>query len=82
MKGYRQKGREVERKADSDTSLNLISPNYCKTTLILKDKLRKFESELPVSKDLVGKALPRIGAYNRLDNKEQVVAIIDEVSLT
>lgn len=43
---------------------------------------RRFTKEptkpLPTIKDLVGKALPRIGAYNRLDNKEQVVAIIDE----
>ena len=27
---------------------------------------------------MVGKALPRIGTYNDLDNRQQVVAIIDE----
>ena len=30
---------------------------------------------------MIGLALPMIGAYNDLDNKQQVVALIDEVSL-
>jgi hypothetical protein len=28
---------------------------------------------------MIGKALAMIGAYNDLDNKQQVVALIDEV---
>ncbi|XP_043287629.1 dihydropyrimidine dehydrogenase [NADP(+)] [Venturia canescens] len=33
---------------------------------------------VPPLKDVIGKALPRIGAYKRLNNKEQVVALIDD----
>lgn len=31
--------------------------------------------------DVIGEALDRVGTYNNLDNTEQVVALIDEVSL-
>lgn len=31
-------------------------------------------------KDVIGSALPSIGAYKKLDNKKQVVALIDDVS--
>lgn len=30
--------------------------------------------------DVIGAALPSIGAYKKLDNKKQVVALIDDVS--
>ncbi len=30
--------------------------------------------------DVIGRALEMIGAYNDLDNKQQVVALIDDVS--
>lgn len=30
-------------------------------------------------RDVIGEALPRIGAYKQLDNKKQVVALIDDV---
>ena len=30
--------------------------------------------------DIIGKALPSIGAYKKLDNTKQVVALIDDVS--
>jgi len=33
-----------------------------------------------VLQDLIGKALPTIGAYNSLDNSRQVVALINDVS--
>lgn len=33
-------------------------------------------------KDVIGSALPRIGPYKKLDNSKQVVALIDDVSLT
>ena len=35
---------------------------------------------VPAIKDVVGRALPLIGPYLRLDNKQQVVALIDDVS--
>jgi hypothetical protein len=34
----------------------------------------------PKINDIIGKALPRIGAYKKLDNTKQVVALIDDVS--
>lgn len=37
---------------------------------------------IPTVQDMIGKALPLIGAYNDLDNKQQVVALIDEVRFT
>lgn len=32
--------------------------------------------------DMVGRALPTIGSYGQLDNRQQVVALIDPVSTT
>lgn len=40
------------------------------------------EGEVPKVKDVIGKALPRIGAFNDLDLKKHVVALIDDVSMT
>jgi len=34
---------------------------------------------IPTVKDMIGKALPHIGSYKELDNKKQVVALIDDV---
>jgi dihydropyrimidine dehydrogenase (NADP+) len=34
----------------------------------------------PTVNDVIGKALPKIGPYKKLDNKKQVVALIDDVS--
>lgn len=34
----------------------------------------------PKIKDIIGKALSKIGAYKQLDNTRQVVALIDDVS--
>jgi translation elongation factor EF-4 len=31
-------------------------------------------------KDVIGSAVSKIGAYKKLDNKKQVVALIDDVS--
>jgi len=31
--------------------------------------------------EIIGKALPRIGPYKKLDNTRQVVALIDDVRL-
>lgn len=38
-------------------------------------------SKIPKIKEIVGLALERIGTYNDLNNKEQVVALIDEVQV-
>lgn len=35
--------------------------------------------KVPEMKDVIGRAVPRIGTYGQLDNKQQVVALIDEV---
>lgn len=34
---------------------------------------------VPKVKDVIGRALPKIGAYKQLDNTKQVVALIDDV---
>lgn len=34
----------------------------------------------PAINDIIGRSLPLIGPYKRLDNKQQVVALIDDVS--
>lgn len=34
---------------------------------------------VPSIKDVIGKSLPHIGTYVQLDNKKQVVALIDDV---
>jgi dihydropyrimidine dehydrogenase (NADP+) len=36
--------------------------------------------QVPAVKDVIGRALPKIGPYKRLDNGQQVVAVIDDVS--
>ena len=36
-------------------------------------------SKIPRIKDIIGVALDKIGTYNDMNNKEQVVALIDEV---
>ena len=45
--------------------------------------LDKLEHMKPVPKlvDVVGDALSHIGPYKQLDNKRQVVALIDDVSI-
>jgi len=40
----------------------------------------KLENGVPKISDVVGKTLGQIGAYGELNNTEQVVALIDEVS--
>lgn len=37
---------------------------------------------IPKIQDVIGRALPKIGAYKKLDNTKQVVALIDDVSLS
>lgn len=42
--------------------------------------LKSGPAKIPKVNDVIGKALPKIGAYKQLDNKKQVVALIDDVS--
>lgn len=37
--------------------------------------------EIPKINDVIGLALPKIGAYKQLDNTKQVVALIDDVRI-
>ena len=37
------------------------------------------EKPIPSVKDIIGRAVSMIGAYGDLDNKQQMVALIDEV---
>lgn len=36
-------------------------------------------TDIPTVKDVIGRSLPMIGTYNQLNNRQQVVALIDEV---
>ncbi|KAJ8924809.1 hypothetical protein NQ315_000963 [Exocentrus adspersus] len=36
------------------------------------------DKKIPTVRDVIGRALPRIGAYKQLDNTKQVVALIDD----
>jgi dihydropyrimidine dehydrogenase (NADP+) len=38
-------------------------------------------TQVPAVRDVIGRALPKIGPYKRLDNEHQVVAVIDDVSI-
>lgn len=40
----------------------------------------KDDNYIPRIKDIIGRAVPRIGSYKSLDNTKQVVALIDDVS--
>lgn len=40
---------------------------------------QKQTNEAPSVKNVIGISLPHIGAYKKLDNKKQVVALIDDV---
>lgn len=43
--------------------------------------IKNRDAPIPKMKDIIGRALPRIGAYKQLDNTKQVVALIDDVIL-
>lgn len=69
-----------------NSSLSLIDLDYFLEHLkTLKMETNGFNGVKPVAavkvNDLIGSALPRIGPYKKLDNKKQVVALIDDVSL-
>lgn len=46
-----------------------------------KSQPRIATNSVPSLRSLVGIALPKIGAYKNLDNKTQVVAVINDVSI-
>lgn len=47
---------------------------------ISKPEIVNGHPKVPLIKDVLGEALPRIGTYKNLDNTKQVVALIDDVS--
>lgn len=58
---------------------NGVGSGYIKTEeTATADK--KGYSGIPTVKNIIGRALPRIGPYKKLDNTKQVVALIDDVS--
>jgi hypothetical protein len=71
---YREKLHEMKqnhyKKADLQSQ---VEDNNRPLNVISSDKVIKL-------KDVIGRALDKIGQYNSLNNKEHVVALIDEVS--
>jgi hypothetical protein len=58
-------------------------PANCAQGKVEKINVKLKNNNLPTIlipfKDLIGNALPRLGAYGDLDNKQQAVAVIDDV---
>jgi hypothetical protein len=57
-----------------------IFPEYLNSIKKTSEKDHKSKPAVKVN-DIIGKALPKIGAYKKLDNKKQVVALIDDVGI-
>ena len=62
--------------AEHKKEVDLLGPEYqpkpMRPALVAK-------KHVPSVKDMIGLSLPMIGSYAQLDNKQQAVAIIDEV---
>ncbi len=64
---------------------HLIAQDKEKTTIeqvekgLESRKVAKPSSNISTISNMIGKALPRIGTYGDLNNKQQVVAVIDDV---
>lgn len=56
------------------------TPSGYNEPVVKPNGLQKADKETPRIKDIIGRAVPRIGAYKSLDNSKQVVALIDDVS--
>lgn len=56
------------------------TPSGYNEPVIKSDGLKNGNKQIPGIKDIIGRAVPRIGAYKSLDNSKQVVALIDDVS--
>jgi dihydropyrimidine dehydrogenase (NADP+) len=46
---------------------------------IVSREVSQPSKEIPSVQDIVGRSISKIGTYNDLNNRQQVVAIIDEV---
>jgi len=66
---YEEKRKELKTKFFETADILKIEP---------PPKQGKQTQSIPTVKDLVGRALHRIGQYNDLNNKQQVVALVDE----
>lgn len=61
-------GEEKRRVTINDLERDLPKRNVLEPTI-----------DIPTVKDVIGRSLPMIGTYNQLNNRQQVVALIDEV---
>lgn len=61
-----------------DTNGNDIPTNGTNGTNGIQNGIK----EVPKLKDVIGASLRYVGPYKKLDNKKQVVALIDDVILT
>lgn len=61
-------GEEKRRVTINDLERDLPKRNVLQPTI-----------DIPTVKDVIGRSLPMIGTYNQLNNRQQVVALIDEV---
>jgi len=72
----RQRRRLIEQKLkNADLLQTTHAPHHLNGSQSTKNVDGK---PVPKIKDQIGKALPRIGNYNDLNNKEQAVALVDE----
>ena len=70
---YKEKISEIKQKHYKNADILEQKETTDKNLIVINsDKVMKL-------KDVIGRALDKIGAYNQLNNKEQVVALIDEV---
>jgi dihydropyrimidine dehydrogenase (NADP+) len=53
--------------------------NLLEETVVVTRPAPKPITSTPSIKDVIGKALPHISSYKKLDNKQQVIALIDDV---
>jgi dihydropyrimidine dehydrogenase (NADP+) len=72
---FKKKQEEIKQNyyKSKDNTLRDTTDPYVERILNIAEK-----SKIPKIKDIIGVALDKIGAYNDLNNKEQVVALIDE----
>lgn len=59
----------------SADSLNVATSNG-----VAKPSLTDSNKSAPSVRDVIGLSLPHIGSFKQMDNKKQVVALIDDVS--
>ncbi|XP_058819124.1 dihydropyrimidine dehydrogenase [NADP(+)] [Topomyia yanbarensis] len=74
---YRKKREEKLAKMRSENGA-LWDPTVTNGDVDKRERKTSAENPAPKIKDVLGAALPKIGSYKSLDNKKQVVALIDD----